>query len=391
MARFTYPVGTGGGSASVDTGDITFDETTISTINDGQNITMDTLDDNGDIGARLRLSPSDGIARLEGRHTYMNNYYSEDWTSAFVIENESNRYIEITDPSQFIIDFLSSSVWNNAVSTYIGYDSGEKGFIYGQNSTENTLTFFLEPTGTISEPVAINSLDLYYENRSRIEIDMNDDEEIAIVGNGIDVQISSTDDVRLDASDYLGVEAGNELGLISGNIARLESENNIIISSYNGGEFLNNSESPNNQIATIGDIADTVSGEVSYTVGGGTTETQPTFTGDPLFSGSYVKVGKLVHFQVQVDMDNITGFGTGQYYVTLPFDAAHAYALREGCIHDISTERQYAITGHVVAGSNQLNLFFTNSNGQDEAFDYNSPFTLDPADNFHIAGSYICE
>jgi hypothetical protein len=143
------------------------------------------------------------------------------------------------------------------------------------------------------------------------------------------------------------------------------------------------------RIATIGDISNATPDETSFTVNGGSLGTMPTFTGAPLFSGSYVKTGPLVHFQIQVDMDNITNFGTGQYYVDLPFDAKYAYQFKDGCIHDISTSKQYNIGGHVAAGTNRVFLNFINSAGQDEAFDHNSPFTLNVADNFHISGTYI--
>lgn len=129
----------------------------------------------------------------------------------------------------------------------------------------------------------------------------------------------------------------------------------------------------------------------TWTVLGGTTETQPTFNGSPLFSGSWTKFDSLVHFEIQVDMDNITSFGTGQYYVTLPFNAKYAYQIREGCVHDISTGRQYSIGGHVSTGSDQLLLNFIDTNGRDSAFTYNTPFVLDVADNFHVSGTYICE
>lgn len=131
--------------------------------------------------------------------------------------------------------------------------------------------------------------------------------------------------------------------------------------------------------------------ETIFTVSGGTLGTQPTFDGAPLFSGSYIKNGSLVHFQIQVDMDNITSFGSGQYYVDLPFPAKYGYQVREGCLHDVSTDRQYAIGGHVFAGESTLKLFFTDSNGQDQEFDYNSPVTLNVADNFHVSGTYISE
>lgn len=157
------------------------------------------------------------------------------------------------------------------------------------------------------------------------------------------------------------------------------------------GEFLNDSTIPANQIATIGDITNTVSGETIFVVSGGTLGTQPTFSGEPLFSGSYIKVGSLVHFQVQVDMDNITSFGTGQYYINLPFPAKYAYQVRDGCFHDFSTGNQYGIGGFVLAGQSQLKLNFINSNGQDELFDHNSPITLAIEDDFHLAGTYICQ
>jgi hypothetical protein len=137
-----------------------------------------------------------------------------------------------------------------------------------------------------------------------------------------------------------------------------------------------------------GEDAEAVS-ETSFTVNGGTLGTQPTFDGAPLFSGTYVKIGPMVHFQIQVDMDNITDFGTGQYFVELPFPSKYGYQVRSGCLHDISTDKQYSIGGHVFAADSTLTLSYTDSNGQDSAFDYNSPTTLSTADNFHISGTYI--
>ena len=135
--------------------------------------------------------------------------------------------------------------------------------------------------------------------------------------------------------------------------------------------------------------------ETSYAVQGGTNGTQPTFTGDPLFTASYVRMSSnLVHFQIQVDMDNITSFGTGQYQMTLPFNAKYGYKFREGCLHDISTSRVYHISGHVYAGSNVLTLYTSDTQGNtlyDFPFTSNEPIALSTADNFHISGTYIAE
>jgi hypothetical protein len=136
-----------------------------------------------------------------------------------------------------------------------------------------------------------------------------------------------------------------------------------------------------------------VIGEViDFTVQGGVvTGTQPTFNGAPLFTGSYSRTGDLVHFQIQVDFDNITSFGTGQYFINLPFPARYGYQIRNGCVHDISTGRQYSIGGHVFAGQSQLALNFIDTNGRDSDFTHNTPFTLNVEDNFHTSGTYIAQ
>ena len=156
-----------------------------------------------------------------------------------------------------------------------------------------------------------------------------------------------------------------------------------------GGMYIGPSNSDNQIIKRSDLVPYAPPVETSFTVNGGTLGTQPTFNGAPLFSGTYVKHGPMVHFQIQVDMDNITSFGTGQYFVDLPFPAKYGYQVREGCLHDVSTGNQFSIGGHVYANSARLALSFTNSNGQDEVFDFNSPVTLTVEDNFHISGSYI--
>lgn len=132
----------------------------------------------------------------------------------------------------------------------------------------------------------------------------------------------------------------------------------------------------------------------NYTVSGGTDGTQPTFNGAPLFTAQYVRIGDLVHFEIQIDFDNITSFGTGQYYVTLPFDSLRPIMFRNGCLHDANTGREYHISGHVDAGSKDVWLFTTDITGQsvfDYPFDADEPITLTTTDNFHIAGDYIAE
>jgi hypothetical protein len=131
--------------------------------------------------------------------------------------------------------------------------------------------------------------------------------------------------------------------------------------------------------------------DINYVPGGGTTGTELTFTGAPLFTGSYTKWGNMCHFAFDVDMDNITNFGTGQYYMTLPFASKRNYQFADGCLHDISTGRDYPIMGHVLAGSTQVYLKSIDAQGNtayNVPFTSTVPFTLETADNFHIAGTY---
>lgn len=129
----------------------------------------------------------------------------------------------------------------------------------------------------------------------------------------------------------------------------------------------------------------------TWIVEGGTTgdgAVQPTFSGDPLFSGRWTRFENFIHFAIDVDFDNILTFGTGQYYMKLPYPAKSNYLFSDGCVHDISTGDEYAILAHVNAGSDIMTLLSTASNGRQVPFTDKVPFTLEVADNFHIAGNY---
>lgn len=242
-------------------------------------------------------------------------------------------------------------------------------FVFTNEGEEASSTITISDKDMIIQTLRDDS-----ETDADINIDSADD--IFITANGDDVVIFAQDEVRIDAND--GVE------ISSGDYFQLSTVN---------GEFIGVVGVAENQIATLGDIGV----ETSYVVQGGTSGTQPTFDEgtDPLFTANYIKMSSnLVHFEIQVDMDNISGFGTGQYYMTLPFDAKYGYKFRDGCLHDADPVRTYHISGHVNAGSNILELYTTDVSGNriyDFPFSQGEPITLTRSDNFHIAGTYICE
>lgn len=118
---------------------------------------------------------------------------------------------------------------------------------------------------------------------------------------------------------------------------------------------------------------------------------QPEFSGDPLFSGSWVRWGNMVHFAIDVDFDNITDFGAGQYYLKLPFVCANNMIFSDGCLHDPTKGNEYAMLAHTNAGTDILELLSITSNGQHNPFEYGVPVNLDNAGSFHIAGTYIAQ
>jgi hypothetical protein len=125
-------------------------------------------------------------------------------------------------------------------------------------------------------------------------------------------------------------------------------------------------------------------------VQGGTDGTQPTFSG-PVFTATYTRFGDMVYFAYSVDFTNILTFGTGQYYMTLPYNSRRPVTFAGGALYDQSTNKIYSIIGTVAAGSNVMEFFYIQSNGQTDTFEHNKPITLTTADRFDITGTYELE
>ena len=154
------------------------------------------------------------------------------------------------------------------------------------------------------------------------------------------------------------------------------------------GVFIQDSSDPDNRVATIGDIPNVSPAEISFVVNGGTLGTQPTFSGDPLFTGHYIKYGTLVYVDIEVVFSNITSFGTGQYFLDIPFPTKRDVSF-SGVLHDVSANNYYQITGICEAGESRVLLNYSGTNGQLQPFQQGSPRTLQTVDHFALHGSYI--
>jgi hypothetical protein len=110
------------------------------------------------------------------------------------------------------------------------------------------------------------------------------------------------------------------------------------------------------------------------------------YTGTPAV-GYYTTIGKLVHFHIQVALTTVTNFGTGQYLLNLPLAPIGDYAFRDGGIH--GGGNHYALMADAEAGTVTMDLWYIESNGQDQAMDHNSPRALTVNDKFYINGTYL--
>lgn len=201
------------------------------------------------------------------------------------------------------------------------------------------------------------------------------------LGDKVTVVVGSTEAVAIVTEIGISIQAdGVRIGATVGTPTPLDFESKLI-------------SKTSEQEARISNLERNATGygvNVAFQPLGGTDGAQPTFSG-PAISGTYNRFGNMVHFSLIVEFANITNFGTGQYFMTLPYAAKVAYIFRDGCLHMSTGGTQYHISGHVGAGVNTLYLFSSDkvaSGVQDVPFTSTFPATLTTAGRFHIAGTY---
>jgi hypothetical protein len=185
-----------------------------------------------------------------------------------------------------------------------------------------------------------------------------------------------------------GVVLGNnktEQVSSDGSNLTLEADNDIILYPGSSYAYLGTpTVGGETRIATRGYVD--ALGTTTSTYSPSWTGTGLAYTGTPAV-GSYVKIGKLVTFHIQVTLTNVTNFGTGQYFITLPFAPIGDYAFRDGGIH--AAGNHYTVMADAEAGTTSMDLWYIASSGQDMPMDHNSPHTLTTTSKFYINGTYI--
>ena len=104
--------------------------------------------------------------------------------------------------------------------------------------------------------------------------------------------------------------------------------------------------------------------------------------------GKYYTVGELVYIEFEVRFTNVTNFGTGQYFVILPFESATHCSVVGGTVHDVSNGHQYTLKGDLDPNSKIMSLYSVGGGSRDLPFTENSPVKLTTEDWIHFQGWY---
>jgi hypothetical protein len=184
-------LGGGGG----DTGDITFVNNIISAPDDDA-IRIEAKDDNGDVRAYFKVDPADGQAEMRALSSPTRTNFSladGDWVSAQWIANGGTGYLEFTNAPN-IISYLVDAPSN----LYIRINGGAPVSKGSGSGSDNDISV---DTGSDFPPstTVVTTVEFYYMDESRIEIDY--DSDIDIYGDQLDISIESTESVYVQGRD----------------------------------------------------------------------------------------------------------------------------------------------------------------------------------------------
>jgi hypothetical protein len=147
----------------------------------------------------------------------------------------------------------------------------------------------------------------------------------------------------------------------------------------------------------VGSLERSVTGfgvNVNYLPGiGSVSGNQPTFTSTPTV-GSYNRFGNMVHFTCSLNFTDVLDYGTGQYYLTVPYTPKSDYVFRSAILEDSTGAQKYQMSGQLLAGSTQMLLHATGTSGNriiDTEFTSADPITLTTSDRFFLSGTYEIE
>jgi hypothetical protein len=130
-----------------------------------------------------------------------------------------------------------------------------------------------------------------------------------------------------------------------------------------------------------------------------------TFTGSnftyPTYNSYYVKAGQMVTFWIAVDLSTVTNFGTGQYFLELPFMPLAGTMNHFAGWCNVDPTQNPDTAGHAIlnvdhlAGTQTLDLHYlkqaggANSPIMEAIFKQGTPVTLTTSSKIYVNGTYI--
>jgi hypothetical protein len=212
-------LGQGGGDA--DTGDITFDATTISAP-DGADITIEAKDENSVANTSIKLDPEYASVRLNAKSQDSRQFFegeSQDYDTGTWTTANGSATLNLTSATRFL-DFINDdSEWRQAGDRETGEFSldGETWYQWPYSSSSSGLgqisVTFNDESFTTGDPIGVETFYLRWINESYVLVDQDDYSEVKIVGAGVGVNIKSTDSINTEAGDSINFEAQRSINL----------------------------------------------------------------------------------------------------------------------------------------------------------------------------------
>ena len=96
----------------------------------------------------------------------------------------------------------------------------------------------------------------------------------------------------------------------------------------------------------------------------------------------------IVFFSINISMADVTDFGTGDYTITLPFEALENSLVVGGELFDDSNGHIYPVALRLTASTDIAQILYIGSSSRYEPLDHNSPHTLVEDDSMNFHGWY---
>lgn len=223
-----------GGGGNADTGDITFDATTISGPNEST-IVIEGKNSNGVVNSKLEINSEVAIAKLESSTSDSASFYNGDglWATANWTVSPFGRGQLVFTGAEQLYAFLDSSTnaWNFGSNERFSWNDGEpipyQGYSYGGGTVTIDLGPELLPP---TDPTEVTTLGLFWDNVSRVSVDSGDFNELEILARGMNIEINSTSDVNIEANDDLRLTGRDVVSIRN----RSVSDPVTIVTNYDG-------------------------------------------------------------------------------------------------------------------------------------------------------------